>query len=408
MRLNNKRSSPNKIQLLTGCVIAILLLFSFSLQAQAEDTPAAAGMEEEILEEQAGSDEIKKIEGALQKHEGQDVNEILPGYDPQKIIQEATQGKFEFSMAGLLNRVLAYLLKEVYLNIHLLVKLIILIVLCALLKNLQTSFLSESVGELAFYTCYIVIVSILLVSFHTALSLGISIIDTLVGFMHATIPVLITLLVSGGNLTSAGIMQPILVMIVEITATIMKNFFLPLIFLSTILSVVDNMSEKVQISRLTSFLKQLSTWGMGTVLTVFIGFVSIQGSMGAVIDGVTTKTAKFAITTFIPVAGKILSDAAETVVGCTLVIKNAAGIGVMIGIIAICVIPILKIAALVILYRVTCILVEPIAEKRIVSCINEMAGSMTYILGLTAAVSFMFMLTVTLVIKASNVTVMIR
>jgi stage III sporulation protein AE len=226
--------------------------------------------------------------------------------------------------------------------------------------------------------------------------------------MHATIPVLITLLVSGGNLTSAGIMQPILVMIVEITATIMKNFFLPLIFLSTILSVVDNMSEKVQISRLTSFLKQLSTWGMGTVLTVFIGFVSIQGSMGAVIDGVTTKTAKFAITTFIPVAGKILSDAAETVVGCTLVIKNAAGIGVMIGIIAICVIPILKIAALVILYRVPCILVEPIAEKRIVSCINEMAGSMTYILGLTAAVSFMFMLTVTLVIKASNVTVMIR
>jgi stage III sporulation protein AE len=300
------------------------------------------------------------------------------------------------------------LLKEVYLNIHLLVKLTILIVLCALLKNLQTSFLSESVGELAFYTCYIVIVSILLVSFHTALSLGISIIDTLVGFMHATIPVLITLLVSGGNLTSAGIMQPILVMIVEITATIMKNFFLPMIFLSTILSVVDNMSEKVQISRLTSFLKQLSTWGMGTVLTVFIGFVSIQGSMGAVIDGVTTKTAKFAITTFIPVAGKILSDAAETVVGCTLVIKNAAGIGVMIGIIAICVIPILKIAALVILYRVTCILVEPIAEKRIVSCINEMAGSMTYILGLTAAVSFMFMLTVTLVIKASNVTVMIR
>jgi len=45
--------------------------------------------------------------------------------------------------------------------------------------------------------------------------------------------------------------------------------------------------------------------------------------LGAVVDGVTSKTAKFAIGAFIPVAGKYLADAADAVIGCTLLIKNA-------------------------------------------------------------------------------------
>ena len=139
-----------------------------------------------------------------------------------------------------------------------------------------------------------------------------------------------------------------------------------------------------------------------------MAIVSIQGSLGAVIDGVTSKTAKYAIGIAIPVAGKYLADAAETVIGCTLLLKNAAGVAAMIGVIAICIGPILKIAVIVVIYKLTAALVEPIADKRISACVGEVGNAMTFVLGVSASVAFMFFVTITAIISAGNLSAMIR
>ncbi|RCX16793.1 stage III sporulation protein AE [Anaerobacterium chartisolvens] len=369
---------------------------------------AEAGINESIINEQANSDHMLNMQAQIDKYSGEGLNELLPGYSTDKLMDKAASGNLGLDLKDITERVAKYLFREFYENTDVLIKLIVLVILCAVLKNLQASFLSESVGELAFYVCYIVLVSVMLTSLNTAIELGKGIIDDMVSFMHSSIPVLISLLVSGGNITSAGVFQPILVMIVQVTATIIKNVFIPLVFLSVIVSIVDNVSDKIQISRLAQFLKQVSGWGLGLILTIFIGIISIQGSLGAVVDGVASKTVKFTISAAIPVAGKYLADAADTVIGCTLLVKNAAGIAAMIGVIGICILPILKIFVLLLLYRITCILIEPIAEKRVVNCLNEMAGSLTFILGLTAAVAFMFLFSITVIITASNISTMIR
>ncbi len=361
-----------------------------------------------LIDEQLSANDTKSITESVKKYYSKEAEQLFPEFNPDSIISSAVKGDFDLSITGIINRIVRYLLGEVFLNTDILIKIIILAIICAILKNLQNSFLSESVGELAFFVCYIVIVSVLMVSFSTAMSMCVSIIDSMVSFMHSIIPLLISLLVSTGNLSSAGVFQPILIMLVELGATIIKNFFIPLIFLITVLNIVNNISDKVQLTKLSSFIKQICTWGIGLILTVFIAIVSIQGTMGAVVDGVTSKTAKFALGTFIPVVGKYLADAADTVVGCTLVIKNASGIVAMIGIIIICLAPLLKILALIILYRLASAIVEPISDKKITNCMSDMASSLTYLLGITAAVSVMFLIAVTVVISTTNLSTMIR
>jgi stage III sporulation protein AE len=409
--LSNYRKSHVKKILLIAAVLTIALCTQMYcvIPVYAQEISGQSAIDtEEIIDEQLRSGETQNLQIQLEEHLGDDAREILEGYDPQSIMKDVAKGEFELSVKGMLKRALKHMFKELYLNIDILIKLVVLVILCSILKNLQSSFLSESVGELAFYACYMVIVSIMVVSFSNVMKLGTSIIDDMVNFMYATIPALITLLVSGGNLTSGGIFQPILVAIVEISATIFKNVFIPLIFLSTVLSIVNNISDKIQVSKLAGFLKLITKWALGLTLTLFVAIVSVQGSLGAVVDGVAAKTAKFAIGAFIPVVGGYLSDAAETVIGCTLIIKNAAGIAVMIGIIGMCIVPIIKILSLILLYRITCALIEPIAEKRITGCLNEMAGSLTYILGIVASVALMFLLSITVIISASNMSAMIR
>lgn len=405
MSVQHKRSK----KILTGLLLSLSLLFSVPLcgYCLAEENQAK-DLESGIIQQQSNSSGIGTIRQELEKYADDESRALLEGYNPEDIIKNAAEGKLDINLKGLANNALRYLFRELYQNLGILVKLAVLIVICALLKNLQSTFLSDAVSEIAFYVCYIVIISILLVSFSTALKMGTGIIDEMVGFMYATVPVLITLLVSGGSITTGGVFQPIMLMVVEFSATIIKNVFIPLIFLSTILSIVNNISEKIQLTRLAGFIKQITSWALGTMLTIFIAVVSLQGSLGAVVDGVTSKAAKFAISTFIPIVGKTLSDAADTVIGCTLLIKNAAGIAVMLGVVVICIVPLIKIIALVALYKAASALFEPISEKRITNCINDVAGSMLYIFAVTAAVAFMFMISVTALISAGNLSAMLR
>jgi len=300
MKIRNK-GILQKISIITYLLFFCLAGF-YSPVHGAGTAKSEVKTEDEIIKEQIETEEIQEIKRQLEEISSDELEEIIPDYDPSKMIEDLAKGNFEFDMPDIFNKILKFLFKELYLNMDILIKVIVLAVICAILKNLQASFLSEGVGEIAFFTCYVVIVSILLISFNSALNVGKQAIDSVVAFMHSTIPILITLLVSSGNLSSGGIFEPILIMVVEISGTLIKNLFIPLIFLSTVLSIVDNISEKVQITKLTGFLKQISGWALGFILTIFIGVVSLQGALGGVIDGVTTKTVKFAVSTFIPVA----------------------------------------------------------------------------------------------------------
>lgn len=361
-----------------------------------------------LVEQQQDTAGLDEIMDKIDEYSDDETRQLFDDYDPEKIISDAVKGKLELSPKGILNSLVRYLFKELYENMDILIKLTVLIVICSLLKNLQTSFLSEGVSEIAFYVCYIVIITILLVSFSTAVGLCSDIIENMVNFMYAVMPVLITLLISGGGITTGGIIQPALISVVEISATLIKNLFLPLIYLSAILTIINNISDKIQLAKLANLIKQITAWAIGCVLTIFIAIVSIQGTLGAVVDGVTTKTAKFAISTFIPIVGKTLSDAAETVIGCTLLIKNAAGILTLIGVLIICIVPLLKIIALVGLYKAAGALLEPLADKRISNCISDVAGSMLQLFALSAAVSLMFLISVTVLVSAGNVSAMLR
>jgi len=391
-------------------VLAAVLFMADECRAE-RDANAMDAMKTEtadIIGEQLGAGGIGRISDELDKYTDKETMELFGEFDAERLISDLAAGTADMDLKGTGRKLLQFFFSELYQNIGILVKITVLVVICALLKNLQTGFMSEGAGQIAFYVCYIVLVSMLLVSFGTVMKMGIGIIDRMIGFMYVSVPVLMALLISGGNITAGGILHPVMLLIVEISATLIRNVFVPLVFISAILTIVNNISEKIQLTRLVNLIKQIVSWSLGIILTIFIIAISIQGSLGAVIDGATQKAAKFAISTFIPIVGKTLSDAADTVIGCTLMIKNAAGIGVMTGILLICVLPLIKIIALAGLFKAAGALLEPISESRITNCINDIAGSMIHIFALSASVAFMFIVSVTALISAGNISAMLR
>ena len=127
-------------------------------------------------------------------------------------------------------------------------------------------------------------------------------------------------------------------------------------------------------------------------MTVFVGVLSIEGTLGKGVDAVATKTGKAVMTNFVPVVGKILGDAVETVIGCSVILKNAISAIGIITIISICAIPIIKLSILTILYYLTSAIIQPIADERIVKLIENMADTFKILLGILFSVSFMLII----------------
>jgi len=144
------------------------------------------------------------------------------------------------------------------------------------------------------------------------------------------------------------------------------------------------------------------------MLTVFVGLLSLEGTLSSSVDGLTAKTAKAAVSSFIPVVGKMLGDTVDTVIGCASILKNAVGMVGVIIIIGICIGPVLKLASLTIIYHLGAALCQPIADEKIVKLLEQMGGTFKILLAITCSVSVMLMIGVTLVIKISNSGLMYR
>lgn len=141
--MKNKRYYAKCILVFVFVTVFTSMCFvSLPAYAAGEDETYAQdkSIEEKIMEEQIEADEVDLLEKELKKYKDEKIDEILPGYDPEKIIRDVAKGKLNFNLPDIINKILTYLFEEIYLNMGILVKLMVLVALCAILNNLQSSF----------------------------------------------------------------------------------------------------------------------------------------------------------------------------------------------------------------------------------------------------------------------------
>ena len=295
------------------------------------------------------------------------------------------------------------LLGEELLNsITVISSIIVIIVIHSILKSISESLGNKSVSQIAYYIQYILIVTIVMTSFADIINMVKESIQNLVSFMNSLIPILITLMITTGSIASASMLQPIILFMLTIIGNFIVNVIIPIVLVSTALGIISQISDKVQIDKLAKFFKSSAVWILGVILTLFVGVTSLEGTLSSSVDGITAKTTKAAVSSFIPVVGKILGDAVDTVMGCSIILKNALGVVGVIIIIGICITPILKLVTLMTVYYLGAALCQPIADAKIVKLLSQMGDTFKLLLAILCSVSVMLIIGVTLVIKISN------
>ena len=333
-------------------------------------------------------------------------NEFFDDMNISEIINSAITGKINNNK--ILNKILKIFGKEIVSSLKTIIAVLIVVLIHSIIKAVAENLETSNISKIIYYVQYILIVTIIMSNFTDLISLITNTIQNLVGFMNTLVPLLITLMIYTGNIATSSLLEPIILFIIGFISNIIVSLILPGVSIITALIIVSKLSDKVQINKLAKFLKSSIVWFLGIVLTIFVGVISIEGTLASSVDGITAKTAKAAVSSLIPVVGKILGDSVDSVLGCSLVLKNALGVVGVIVIIGICAVPIIKLSILTIIYNISSAIIEPLADEKIVKLLEEFSDVFKVLLGILCSVSVLLIVGTTLVIKISNSGMMYR
>ena len=333
--------------------------------------------------------------------------ELIPDFDVGKILKALTAGELDLSPRMIFSILLKSLLGEVYRSMRLMAMVMASSILCSYLTGIKDGFGEKGVSQAAYYACYIVMAGIAATAFYDVANGVSQAIGNISIFMEMIVPVVITTLVTSGAMISATVFEPVLLAIVEIAVKLIQTLLIPLVMIASSLNIVNGISDKVKIQRLIKFINQCVKWGLSVMLTVFVSIAGIQSIAASGADGLTVKLTKFAAANLIPVVGGILSESVETVMNCSALIKNSVGVLGIICLIVIAVTPLLKIVAILLIFRLTAAAMEPVSEPRIIVCLSELANSISVLFSMLAATTVMFVIVLTIVINAGNTALML-
>lgn len=379
------------------CILIILFLAILTSYSFATET-----ISEDVLSSQQEELNISSFIKEAQKYTENTFEDI----NINELFTSAITGKIDNNT--IIKSIASIIGKEILNCITVLGSIIVIIVIHSILKSISEGLENKSVAQVTYYVQYILIVTLIMTNFADILQMVKTSIQNLVGFMNSLVPLLITLMLTTGNFASAGLLEPIILFIITFIGNFITTIILPFVLISTALSIVSKVSNRIQVDKLSKFFNSTVVWILGIVLTLFVGIISVEGSLSSTVDGVTAKTTKAAVSTFIPVVGKILGDAVDTVMGCSNILKNAVGIVGVVIIIAICVGPIIKLAILMGLYYLAGAVCQPIADEKIVKLLEEMGNTFKTLLAIMCSISVMLIVGTTLVIKVTNSSLMYR
>lgn len=324
--------------------------------------------------------------------------------DIKQIFKEAISGKFENK--NILSYINNMFFKNIKNSISTIIGIIVVIIINSILKTISENLGNDQVGKISSYVQYILIVILIMKNFSDVILEIKETIEKLNAFTMSLIPLITSIMAATGNIASSNALEPILLIIVTFINNFIINVVIPIILVATTLGIVSKISDQIQVDKLSKFLKSTTVWITTTILTLFVTIASVEGGLTSSLDGVTAKAGKTIVASAIPLVGKILSDAFDTIMGYANIIKNGIGIVGIVVIVCICIKPIIEIASLTIIYYLGGAICQPIADKNVVELLEQMGGTFKIFLAILFVIMTILIVGIAIAMKVSNNTVM--
>jgi stage III sporulation protein AE len=155
-------------------------------------------------------------------------------------------------------------------------------------------------------------------------------------FLLTFIPIFAGIMALTGQITTAGTFNAVIIVASQIFSHIMLLVLTPLTSCILGVSVAGVVNPDLRVERIADIIKKTVIWVLGFMLALFTGLLTLQTFVTSAADTAGAKTARFVISSSVPLIGGAVSDALATVKGSIGLIKATTGtFGIAAGILVI-------------------------------------------------------------------------
>lgn len=331
------------------------------------------------------------------------LNEIFPN---QKLGFKETllglmSGEVELSLELIKDMVVDQFTYEFQNSKASMIHILIITIIAAVFHNFSGVFQNNQISELSFYVLYMLLITICIDAFRVLMVSVESGLENLLDFLQMLSPIyFMAVAIATGSVTSIAFYNLILLLI-YIVESLVQSVLVPLVQIYMVIRILNELSSEEYLSKFADLLQTVIVWSLRTIMGSVVGINIIQGLLSPAIDfvkrSILTKGGEA-----IPIVGNAVGSVTEIILGTAVLIKNGIGIVGAIICVAICLSPMIQMAVIVILYKLTAALIQPISDKRMVGCISSMADGTALLLRIIFTSCVLFLISIAIVAATTS------
>lgn len=144
-------------------------------------------------------------------------------------------------------------------------------------------------------------------------------------FNEAFIPVYSGIMAASGQAATAAGYSTFMLAALEGASFAVSGAVLPLLRAVLALALTSSLSPSLKLGGAIKLFEQYLKWLLGFVAVMTAGIMGIGGAASSAMDAVTSRAAKFIVSSSVPVLGSAMGEALSSVQGCVNVLRASVG-----------------------------------------------------------------------------------
>ena len=405
INFSNKKIIFTRNVLIFLCVLVVFIYQFFPpivLCAEAEDS------ETELIEdlnetidfqlENLDFGDIERIVGDLTSYE----TEIFGSSSFLNKIGKIISGDFSSGQKNVFSAIVNLIFDDILQFVPLLTSIIVIAIICGFVSNLRSENNSKSIGDIIHFVCYGVIIVLVMTGVVRLIKTASNSIQMIKTQMEVVFPILLTLMTAIGASASVAVYQPAVVFLSSFVMQVLSSVLMPIFIFMLVFIIVSNLTSTVKLDKFAKFFGSAFKWILGIVFTVFMAFLAIQGITASSYDGVSIRTAKYAIRSYVPLLGGYLSEGFDVIMASNVLIKNAVGASGLILMFSSIISPVIQIVVFSLILKLASAILEPLTDTRISDFLYSVGKTLSLLVTIIVGISFMYLITTGLIMCTAN------
>lgn len=280
------------------------------------------------------------------------------------------------------------------------VKILLFAILFSLINRLLVS-KKTYVSNMGFLLIYTTLMVLLMQSFFLVRDIAMEGMNGILTFLQALIPTYTMAMVFTGNIVSGGVTYEIAFFFVYLMEFLMKHILSPMIHVFILVLFLNHLFEEDKLSKLAEFMEKVLGIILKTSFGAVIGLGVVQSLLTPMKDRIANNVMLSGVSS-IPGIGGAIGSVGEIILSCGMLIKNSVGIIGLIFLFIIAVIPVVKIGCFWVMYHVLSIILQPVADIRLVECVSGVARGCDLYLKIIMYSMLLFFVLISMVTMATS------